>query len=141
MGAQNNVETARAMYDAFSRGDLDAAAEQAADDVEVSFVPTGQLFRGRAGFVDFMRGHRAAFPDIRIEVTNQIAAGDDLVNEFVAHGTHTGPLATPTGDIPPTGRSVTISVCEVQRYRDGKLISIHNYQDLASVLQQLGLTG
>lgn len=141
MVAQNNAEIARKMYDAFSQGNFDAAAACAADNVEIVFVPTGQVFRGQQGFDDFMRGHKTAFPDVRIEITNQIAAGDDLVNEFVGRGTHTGPLVTPTGTIPPTGRAVTLTVCEVQRFQNGKLVSLHNYQDMVSLLRQLGLIG
>lgn len=138
---RSNADIARDIYAAFSRGDLHAAVEFAADNVEVVFIPTGQVFRGHPGFDEFIRGHKTAFPDIRIEVSNQVAAGDDVINEFIAHGTHTGPLATPAGPIPPTGRAVTFTACEVQRFRDGKLVSLHNYQDLLSVLRQLGVMG
>jgi hypothetical protein len=32
-----------------------------------------------------------------------------------------------------------IMACEVARLRDGRLAEVHNYQDLAGVLAQLGL--
>jgi hypothetical protein len=46
---------------------------------------------------------------------------------------------TPKGEILPTGRTAEWPVCEVCHFRNGKLVSLHNYQDFGSVLQQLGL--
>jgi steroid delta-isomerase-like uncharacterized protein len=141
MVAQDNAALMRAIYDAFSQGDIERALQGASEDIEIVFIPTGQTFRGRQGFAEFMRGHKAAFPDVRIEVTNQIVADGGVVNEFMARGTHTGPLATPTGTIPPTGRQVTFTVCEVCQFKDGKLTRLHTYQDMVSLLRQLGLIG
>ena len=141
MAPQDNAALSRAIYDAFNQGDFERALQDASEDVEIVFIPTGQTFRGRQGFADFMRGHKTAFPDVRIAVTNQIAADTYVVNEFVAHGTHTGPLATPTGTIAPTGRRATFTVCEVCQFQGGKLTSVHNYQDLVALLRQLGLIG
>jgi predicted ester cyclase len=135
----DNAATSREIYDAFSRADFAAALRHVAPDVEIVFIPTGQTFQGHQGFETFMRDRKTTFPDVEIEVTNQIASGDDVVNEFVARGTNTGSLQTPGGTVPPTGRRVTFTVCEVQRFRDGKLAGIHNYQDMVSVLRQLGL--
>ena len=141
MAAQDNAALSRAIYDAFNQGDVERALQGASEEVEIVFMPTGQIFHGRQGFADFMRDHKTAFPDVRIEVTNQIAADNYVVNEFVAHGTHTGPLATPTGAIAPTGRRATFTVCEVCQFQGGKLTSVHNYQDMVALLRQLGLIG
>ena len=141
MATADNATLSRAIYDAFNQGDFERAVQGATEDVEIVFIPTGQTFRGRQGFADFMRSHKTAFPDVRIEVTNQIAADTYVVNEFVAHGTHTGPLLTPAGTIPPTGCRVTFTVCEVCQFRGGKLTSVHNYQDMVALLRQLGLIG
>jgi steroid delta-isomerase-like uncharacterized protein len=135
----DNAAISREIYDAFDHGDFGSVLQHVTPDVEVLFVPTGQTFRGPEGFTAFMKGFKTAFPDVEIEVTNQIAAGDDVVNEFVGRGTHTGPLETPGGTVPPTGRRVTFTVCEVYRFRDGKVASLHNYQDMVSVMRQLGL--
>jgi ketosteroid isomerase-like protein len=65
-------------------------------------------------------------------------AGDELVNEFSWVGTHTGPLLTGAGSIPPSGRTVRSVAVEVWRLRDGKLAELHNYQDAATILAQIG---
>ncbi|MBI4408652.1 MAG: ester cyclase [Gemmatimonadetes bacterium] len=139
MSARHNAELAHAIYDAFNRNDLDAALQLATDDVEISFIPFGQTFRGREGFRAFMQGFRSAFPDIRIQVTNQVATDQGVVNEFTWTGTHTGPLAAPAGEVPPTGRVAGYPVCEVWEVRNGRLAAIRNYQNAATLLQQLGV--
>ncbi len=137
--AQDNATLARRIYELFSNDDFEGALALAAEDVEVVFVPAGQTFRGHEGFMQFMQNFKTAFPDIKLTITNQVATEDSVVSEFIASGTHTGPLMSPAGEIPPTGKRAEWPVCEVWRTRDGKLTSIHNYQDMATMLRQLGL--
>ena len=139
MIAQDNATLARRIYELFGNDDFDGVLALSRDDVEVVFVPAGQTFRGHEGFTQFMQGFKRAFPDITLTVTNQVATEEYVVNEFMVEGTHTGPLLTPAGEIPPTGKRAEWAVCEVCQMKDGKLASIHNYQDLATMLRQLGL--
>jgi steroid delta-isomerase-like uncharacterized protein len=139
MSAHDNAALARRIYQLFSDDKLDHALELVTEDVEAVLVPFGQTFHGRDGFTGFMQGFKGAFPDIRISVTNQVATDDQVVSEFTARGTHTGPLQTPAGAIPPTGRTVDFIVCEVMRVKDGRIASLHNYQDAAAIMRQLGL--
>jgi len=139
MTATDNAALARRVYELFSLGKYDDAAEHAADDVEVILYPFGQTFHGKDGFRQFMSGFTTAFPDITITVTNQVADEGQVATEFTAIGTHTGVLATPAGGVPPTGRTVEFTVCEVWTIRDGHLASLRNYQDAGSIMRQLGL--
>lgn len=139
MSAQDNAALARRMYQLFSEGKLDAAAELVAEDAETVLVPFGETYHGRDGFVNFMRGFTGAFPDIRIAVTNQVATEEYVVTEFTARGTHNGPLQTAAGAIPPTGQTVEFIVCEVWKVKQGRLATLHNYQDAASIMRQIGL--
>ena len=139
MSAHDNAALARRIYQLFSDDKLDDALELVAEDVEAVLVPFGQTFHGRDGFTGFMQGFKGAFPDIRISVTNQVATDEQVVSEFTARGTHTGPLQTPAGAIPATGRTVDFIVCEVMPVKNGRIASLHNYQDAASIMRQLGL--
>ena len=139
MSANENAALARRIYQLFSDDKLDDALELVTDDVEAVLVPFGQTFHGRDGFTGFMQGFKGAFPDIRISVTNQVATDDYVVSEFTARGTHTVPLQTPSGAIPPTGRTFYFIVCEVMRVKHGRIASLHNYQDATSIMRQLGL--
>lgn len=139
MSNQPNTQLAHQIYGLFNEGQVEAATNLATDDVELVLYPFGQTFQGREGFTNFMRGFLNAFPDLKIEIRNQVAGDGQIVNEITGRGTHTGPLMTPAGVIPPTGRSVELSVCEVWKVRDGKLAGLANYQDSASLMRQLGL--
>lgn len=139
MSAQSNANLAQEIYNLFSNNQVDAILSHVTDDIEVFFAPTNQSFQGHEGFKQFMVSFKTAFPNIKITVKNQVVTEDSVVTEFIAVGTHTGPLMTPQGEIPPTGRTAEWPVCEVWRVRNGKVASLSNYQDFGSVLRQLEL--
>ncbi len=140
MSAESNAAMARELYALFDQDQLDKADALASDDCVVELVPFGQTFHGREGFMQFMRGFKDAFPDLNVMVTNQVATDNQVVNECTWTGTHTGPLQSPAGAIPPTGkRAEGARFCEVWTISDGRLTRLVNYQDAASWLRQLGL--
>ncbi len=113
MFARDNAAIARAIYEAFNKGDLDRCLTMANENVEVTMVPFAHTFRGLNGFREFMQGFRSAFPDMTLTVTNQIASDNSVVNEFVVRGTHKGTLVGPAGAIPATGKKIDYPVIEV----------------------------
>ena len=139
MAAQDNAALARTLYAYFNENRIDDALAHATDDVEATLMPFDLTYRGREGFRAFMQDFKTAFPDCTVNLTRQIATDDAVVSEFRARGTHRGPLASPSGDIPPTGRSIDYPVCEVWEIRDGKLARLRNYFDAATVMSQLGM--
>jgi len=58
--------------------------------------------------------------------------------EITWRGTHTGPLQTPGGALPPSGRKMEIRACQVVEVADGRVNAIRHYFDMATLLQQLG---
>lgn len=140
MSAQNNAALARKIYELFGNNQFEEVLALSSEDIEVVLTPFGQTFHGRDGFANFMQGFKGAFPDLKMtEIMHQVATDDAVVSEFKARGTHTGPLLTPAGEVPPTGRTVEFTVCEVWSVRNGKVASLRNYQDAASIMRQLGL--
>jgi steroid delta-isomerase-like uncharacterized protein len=77
-----------------------------------------------------------AFPDGRIDIVNLKEAGDTVLVEFVGRGTHRGDFM----GIGPTGRPVTVPVCNVLELRDGKIYREREYIDMANILVQIGVT-
>jgi len=137
--ASRNIWISRTVYDLFNQDKLEEALAYVTEDVTLNLYAFGQEFSGREGFTAFMQGFKQAFPDLKIEVVNQVADENQVVSELTGVATHTGPLQTPNGPIPPTGKTVNFTVCEVWKFRDGKITSLHNYQDSASLMRQLGL--
>ena len=88
---------------AFNERAWGRASEIYAPDLVV-IEPAGTV-HGIDAFLGHAQGFTTAFPDSRMEVTTVIESGDQAVMEGVYAGTNTGPLATPQGELPPTGRN------------------------------------
>jgi predicted ester cyclase len=94
------------------------------------------------GIEPFLRtanGFVTAFPDSRMEATAIIESGNMVVIEGLYSGTHTGPLAGPQGEVPPTGRKLTLPLCDVCEVAAGRIVSIRAYYDRMAFAAQLGL--
>jgi hypothetical protein len=122
----------------FNAHDLDGFAQVLADDV-VFKAPGGLRGEGKAACVAFFGSWFAAFPDARVEVQAVHIVDDVVVEEGKFMGTQNGVLHSPTGDIPPTGRSVALDYVQVLRFRAGKHVSFNLMFDRLMMLEQLGL--
>ena len=127
-------------YEGVKSGDVDLAASTLANDVEniLPGAPPGAM-NGVAGFRAFAEPFAKAFPNAGMTLTSTVEAGDTIITEGVFTGTHTGPLETPQGTVPPTGRSIEIPFADIFVARDGKFVKHHLYFDNAAFMAQLGL--
>jgi steroid delta-isomerase-like uncharacterized protein len=124
--------------DTFNAHDIDAFAEVLADDV-VFVAPGGMRGEGKAACAEFYGSWFGAFPDAHVEVHDVHILGDVAVEEGTFTGTQNGVLHGATGDIPPTGRSVSLEYINLLRFRDGKHVSFNLMFDRLLMLEQLGL--
>ena len=76
---------------------------------------------------------RPAFPDLTVEIYEQIAEGDKVVTRKAITGTHKGKLF----DISPTGQKIKIDVIDIVRVKDGKYIEHWGINTLQTVLSEL----
>jgi steroid delta-isomerase-like uncharacterized protein len=127
-------------YEAFGAGDLDAALDACADDLEIVDPGMGQV-RGRKLFREYLETFKRAMPDARAIVEQMVESEGTVVVEGRFTGTHTGPLATDDGDVDPTGAAVDLRFADVSRVRDGTIVAYHTYYDQLGLLTQLGLMG
>jgi steroid delta-isomerase-like uncharacterized protein len=100
--------------------------------------PSGEL-KGREAIVQHWREMFEAFPDLEARDELTAEAGDAAINEWVFVGTNSGPMKTPEGTIPPTGKRVTLRGCDVVTVRDGCIESHRIYYDQVAMMSQLGL--
>jgi steroid delta-isomerase-like uncharacterized protein len=135
----DNVAISRSLYEAWNNRDFDKVASLVADDGEILIVGSGTSFRGPDGAREFSRMWADGFPDGKVTIDKTCDSGDTVCLEFTGRGTHTGTLRSPGADIPATGRSVTIQLCDVHEIKDGKIRSLRTYFDSASLLIQLGV--
>jgi steroid delta-isomerase-like uncharacterized protein len=136
---QDNDEIARSLYEHWNAREFERVADLIADDGEIVIVGSGTRFRGPEGAIEFSRMWADGFPDGKVTIDRTIASGDTVVVEHTGQGTQTGTLHGPGGDIPATGRSATLNLCDVHDIRDGKIRKMSSYFDAASLLEQLGV--
>lgn len=136
--SQTNIALSAELHKNFSENNLAPNLALADENIEIVAYAFGLQLQGKDQFMGFMQGFKTAFPDIAIHPTNVFASGDQVIIEFEATGTHTGPLVTPAGEIPPSGKAIKLNVSEVHVWQNGKLTRIVNYQDSGSLLRQIG---
>lgn len=132
MSASSIVEKHIAAFNAKSETD-----EPWADDAE--FVAPGSSANGRENVLALLRVFHTAFPDCRLSVMTQIENGSHVAQEGVFTGTHDGPLASPAGEVPPTGRTISFRWASLYEVDGSSLRSEHLFFDQADFLAQLGL--
>jgi len=124
--------------DTFNNHDLDGFAEVLDDDV-VFQAPGGIRGEGKQACVEFYGSWMNAFPDAHVDVHDVHFVDDVAVEEGTFSGTHRGALHGPAGDIPPTGRTVSVDYIQVLRFRDGNHASFKLMFDQLAMLEQLDL--
>ena len=112
----------------FVDDDQTAADERAFDECMHPTSSTTAARRGSrpAGAPGQFEGFRAAFPDFRATILDQIAEGDKVVTRKVFNGTHLGLFQ----GIAPTGREVEIHVIDIVRVADDRIVDHWNCVDL-----------
>ena len=88
--------------------------------------------------VDALKGWKTAMPDVKGTITGAEEVGNQVILEVKWHGTHTGPLATPQGEIPPSGKSHTTPSAWIFDYEGDSLVESRHYFDMLTILQQIG---
>jgi steroid delta-isomerase-like uncharacterized protein len=118
--------------------DLDGYLANQQPDVEF-VLPGGVTIRGREQVGQYTEAMWTAFPDAILTFGRQFLGDEGAATEVVLSGTHTGPMATPNGPLPATGKRVTVHSVSILRFEDGRIASEHVYFDQLELLTQLGL--
>jgi predicted ester cyclase len=133
----SSEEVVRRMFEAFAAGDEEALRDVSDDEIE--FVDPAASGSSVDEWLAYNRPFSTAFPDGTMTIENQVISGDTVVSEVRYAGTHSGPLTTPQGEVPPTDNRIDIRGCSVTRVEGGKIVSHHGYFDRRQFLAQLGL--
>lgn len=136
----DNADLARRMHEAWNERNFDEMAAATAPDGVLTLVGSGDTFEGPEGSRVYAAMWAEGFPDGKVTVDQVIDSGDYVVVEYTGRGTHTGTLTTGMGAIPATGRSLTLQLCDVMQFKNGKMQKQRTYFDTGSMMAQLGLT-
>jgi steroid delta-isomerase-like uncharacterized protein len=99
---------------------------------------TGRRVQGVAKILEVWQGWAKAIPDSKATFVGEYAIGDTAIIEVVWKGTHTGPLQTATGTIPPSNKRIELPACQIIKVECGKVKSFTQYFDMATLLTQIG---
>ncbi|MDE3076414.1 MAG: ester cyclase [Chloroflexota bacterium] len=125
-------------YRNVSNGQIDAEDQLFSPAVE-TLDPSAGTLPNLEAFKAYERAFQRAFPDGKLVLESAIQQGNRVAVEGAFTGTHTGPLASPQGEIPATNRAVNLRVSDIFEV-SGELITKHRiYYDQVQLLSQLGL--
>ena len=79
---------------------------------------------------------RAAMPDLRMTIQDQIAEDDRVVTRWRMTGTHTGSEFL---GMPPTGNKVEVTGISIDRVVGGRILEHWSVEDGLSMMRQLGV--
>jgi len=125
--------TVRDLYDRLNRRDGSVIAELIHEDL-LDHTSHGET-RGRAAHEAHVLAGFEAFPDMRFDVDEALAAGDRAVVRGRLSGTHQGPFM----GAPPTGRSFSIGWIAVYRFHGGQIAERWLQADDLGMMLALGV--
>jgi predicted ester cyclase len=125
----------------WNEGNLAVVDEVYDPDYVRHYVDIYEDIVGIDAYKKWITDTRTAFPDFNVTPEGEIIAkADKIVGRWIAEGTQTGPLASPSGELPPTGKKVRFFGVIISHIANGKIVEDWLYFNQASSLQQLGFT-
>jgi predicted ester cyclase len=135
-GLPENVEVLRRILDeGFATGDTSVVDELCSPDLlEHQFGLDGQGAAAIAQVKEAITQVHAAMPDLSYELEDWAVRGDVVWARFRGRGTNTGPFFGP-----PSGKPVEVTVIDVARVVDGRVVEHWGVPDRFALLQQTGV--
>ena len=127
------VALLRLIEDGFNNDRLDSIDAIVHPDLVVHApMPTGG---GAEGWKQALAAVRQGFPDGRVEIDDWAEIGDRIYRRWSFSGTNTGAFM----GMPPTGRAVSLSGVDIERFDEDKIVEHWSFWDRMLLLEQLGL--
>jgi steroid delta-isomerase-like uncharacterized protein len=132
--SEQNKAIDRRFYELLLTGDLSVADEIVALNY-VNNNPAPGETPGREGLKGFATVFSKAFPDLRVNLEDQIAEGDLVVARFIMTGTHQGEFM----GVPATGKPIKMTGIGIHRITGGQIQEGWLNFDALGLMQQLGV--
>lgn len=131
---EQNKKTVRRFNKEFlEQGKLESFHELVSTDVINHSAPAGSS-NGRDGMLYFLQEIlRRGFPNMTVEILDQIAEDDKVTTRKVIRATHLGEFM----GVPATTKEVIINVIDIIRLRDGKYIEHWGMSNLVDIVAEL----
>jgi len=99
------------------------------------FTYTGDgMVMDKAAYIEFMKGMKSAFSDMKMEFTHVIEDGDKVSIRFITTCRHTGTFM----GAPATKKNLVIEGIFIRQVSEGKVVQEWQTTDLLGTLSQMG---
>lgn len=130
---QNKAIVLRFNKECIEQGNLDSFNKLIAPDATNHAAQPGSP-KGPATFIYFLNEIlRNAFPDLKVDILDQVAEGDKVTTRKLIRATHTGKLM----GIAPTHKKVTIQIVDIIRISNGQYAEHWGVSNFAEVINEL----
>ena len=117
----------------FSKGDISVFDKYASTNFvehQYGFIPPNAEGVKRA-----IQSLHNSFPDFCLTIEDLISEADKVWGRMTGRGTHKKQF----GPIPPTNKEFEITVIDIMRFADGKLVEHWGVPDKLALMEQLGM--
>lgn len=101
--------------------------------VSAAAPPPAEGRSQKQGTVGFFAARLAGLPDLHVTIEASVTSPGMAAASFVYTGTQTGSLM----GVPPTGRKLRFTSCDIFRIEDGRIAEHWGMGDIAGVLAQI----
>ncbi len=128
-------DLARRAIAAFNRSNWPAI--RALTSAHCIYLETGRGVVGVDAVIKALTQWKATAPDVTGQVLRILTSDDTTATELIWRGTHTGPLHTTNGALPPSGQPFQTGATMWQQWQHNKVIEHHHHLDLLSTPHQI----
>lgn len=128
---QNQAAFRQVIAEAFNKGNFNVLREYFNPDFIEHQFGLHATIEGMQGDIQYLR---TAFPDFTLTIEDMIVDEDQVWARMTARGTNRGGFMGP-----PNGKSFKITVFDVCRFENGKIIEHWGSPDRFAMMTQLGL--
>jgi steroid delta-isomerase-like uncharacterized protein len=138
MTQKSVADLAKEQIIAYNEKDWNRAREVFAPEIVYDEVGTHRRLKGADDVLTAWKGWATAIPDSRATFNSEFVSGNTAVLEITWRGTHSGPLQTPDGEIPATGKKIELRAVQVVDVDNDRVRSVRQYFDMGTLLEQIG---
>lgn len=132
------IHLAETVITAFNAADWAQLRAVVAPNLVYTETGTQRRVENLEDYLQLLQGWKQALPDARGTIHKAVSQGNTVVQEVIWEGTQTGPLLTPAGTLPPSGKAIRVPAAIWYTVEGGLVQEVHHYLDVLALLQQLG---
>ena len=130
---QNKALVTRFNKEFIEQGNINSFKELVNDNVINHAAPAGSPNGAESMRYFLLEVLRKGFPDIKVEILDQVAEADKVTTRKILHATHTGDFM----GIPASNKKVVIHVIDIIRLKNGKYAEHWGISNLSDIITEI----